>query len=202
MTTLMHHYARGVARAALGDFEAAEGELESLDAGCARLPESRLYFNDTARNIMALAREMLLGELAYHRGDHEAGFAHLREAVRRSDGLAYSEPWPWMHPPRHALGALLLERGRVEEAEALYRTDLGLDDEGRRCLQNRGNVWALHGYHEGLRRLGRRREAAALAPALAAALARSDTPIASSCCCRKQVTRDADEVPFAGSEQA
>ena len=186
VTTLMHHYARGVAHAALGDFEAAERELESMDAGCDRLPETRLYFNDTARNIMALAREMLCGELAYHRGDHEAGFAHLRDAVRRSDGLAYSEPWPWMHPPRHALGALLLEQGRVEEAEALYRTDLGLDGEGRRCLQNRGNVWGLHGYHECLRRLGRDREAEALAPALAAALARSDTPVTSSCHCRKQ----------------
>ena len=158
-----------------------------MDARCAHLPETRLYFNDTAGNIMALAREMLCGELAYHRGDHETGFAHLREAVRRSDGLAYSEPWPWMHPPRHALGALLLEQGRVEEAEALYRTDLGLDDEGRRCLQNRGNVWGLHGYHECLRRLGRDREAEAFAPALAAALARSDTPISASCCCRKQV---------------
>ena len=192
MTTLMHHYARGVACAALGDFEAAERELERMDAGCVRLPETRLYFNDTARNVMALAREMLCGELAYHQGDHEAGFAHLREAVRRSDRLAYSEPWPWMHPPRHALGALLLEQGRVEEAEALYRADLGLDDEGKRCLQNRGNVWGLHGYHECLRRLGRDREAEALAPALAAALARSDTPITSSCCCRKRMAEGSD----------
>jgi len=195
VTTLMHHYARGVAHAALGDFEAAERELQSMDTGRARLPETRLYFNDTARNIMALAREMLCGELAYHRGDHEAGFAHLREAVRRSDGLAYSEPWPWMHPPRHALGALLLERGRVEEAEALYRVDLGLDDEGRRCLQNRGNVWGLHGYHECLRRLGRDREAEALAPGLAAALARSDTPITSSCCCRKRMAGEPIAAP-------
>jgi hypothetical protein len=29
---------------------------------------------------------------------------------------------------RHALGALLLEQGRVQEAEAVYRPDLGLDD--------------------------------------------------------------------------
>ena len=30
-------------------------------------------------------------------------------------------------PPRHALGALLLEQGHVEEAAAVYRADLGLD---------------------------------------------------------------------------
>ena len=202
VTTLMRHYARGVAYAALGDFEAAERERERMDEGCADLPGTRLYFNDTALNVMALAREMLSGEVAYHRGDHESGFAHLRKAVRLSDGLAYSEPWPWMHPPRHALGALLLEQGQVEEAEAMYRVDLGLDDAGRRCLQNRDNVWSLHGYHECLRRQGRDREAEALEPALAAALARSDTPITSSCRCRKRMAGDAEEALIAGSEQA
>ena len=186
VTTLMHHYARGVAHAALGKFEAAEQAIENLDAGTATLPETRLYFNNAVRDIMAIARAMLCGELAYHRGERESGFAHLREAVRRSDQLAYSEPWPWMHPPRHALGALLLEDGQLEEAETTYRKDLGLDDEGRRCLQNRGNVWALHGYHECLRRLGRHQEAEELAPQLTAALAHSDTRIDSSCHCRKR----------------
>ena len=184
VTTLMHHYARGVAHAALGEFEAAERELASLEAGTAELPETRLHFNNEARDIMAIARAMLCGEMAYHRGDRESGFAHLREAVQRSDQLAYSEPWPWMHPPRHALGALLLEDGQLEEAETIYRNDLGLDGEGRRCLQNRGNVWALHGYHECLQRLGRHREATEIAPQLTAALARSDIRIESSCHCR------------------
>jgi hypothetical protein len=31
-----------------------------------------------------------------------------------------------MQPTRHALGALLLEQGRLEQAEAVYRADLGL----------------------------------------------------------------------------
>ena len=31
-----------------------------------------------------------------------------------------------MQPVRRALGALLLEQGRVEEAESVYREDLGL----------------------------------------------------------------------------
>ena len=184
VTTLMHHYARGVAHAALGEFGAAERELASLEAGTAELPETRLYFNNAVRDIMAIARAMLCGEMAYHRGERESGFAHLREAVQRSDRLAYSEPWPWMHPPRHALGALLLEDGQLDEAETVYRKDLGLDGEGRRCLQNRENVWALHGYHECLQRLGLRREAAEIAPLLGAALARSDTRIESSCHCR------------------
>ena len=185
-TTLMAVYAKGVAHAALGEFEAADRERSRFDAGCAALPEERIYANDTARNVMAVAREMLYGEMAYHRDDHEAGFGHLREAVRLNDRLRYSEPWSWMHPPRHALGALLLEQGQVEEAERVYRADLGLDDTVRRCLQNRDNVWSLHGYHECLQRMGRDREAAAVAPSLAAALARSDVEIAASCHCRMQ----------------
>ncbi len=186
ITTLMAHYAKGVAQAALGNFEAADRERSRFDAGCAALPEDRIYANDTALNVMPVAREMLYGEMAYHQGDHEAGFANLREAVRLNDRLRYSEPWPWMHPPRHALGALLLEQGRVEEAEQVYRADLGRDDTVRRCLQNRENVWSLHGYHECLQRLGRDRQAATLAPTLAEALARSDVEIASSCHCRMQ----------------
>ena len=100
-----------------------------------------------------------------------------------------------MHPPRPALGALLLEQGQLDEAERVYRADLGLDDTVRRCLQNRNNVWSLHGYHECLQRTGRDREAAALAPSLAAALARSDVEIASSCHCRKQGADGMEDTP-------
>jgi hypothetical protein len=40
------------------------------------------------------------------------------------DALPYDEPWGWMMPVRHALGALLLEAGRVDEAIQVYTTDL------------------------------------------------------------------------------
>ena len=56
-----------------------------------------------------------------------------------------------MHPPRHALGALLLEQGHYEEAEAVYRADLGLNNTVPRCAQHRNNVWALHGIVECLK---------------------------------------------------
>ena len=110
----MVHYAKGVAHAALGNFEAADRERSRFDAGCAALPEDRIYANDTARNVMAVAREMLYGEIAYHRGHHEAGFAHLREAVRLNDRLRYSEPWPWMHPPPPRLGRPIAGAGTTE----------------------------------------------------------------------------------------
>ena len=56
---------------------------------------------------------LLDGELAYHQGRHEEAYAHLRQAVELDDNLSYTEPWAWMHPPRHALAALLLDQGHV-----------------------------------------------------------------------------------------
>ena len=46
--------------------------------------------------------------------------AHLRRAVELEDGLLYDEPWGWMQPTRHALGALLMDAGQFAEAEAVY----------------------------------------------------------------------------------
>jgi hypothetical protein len=44
--------------------------------------------------------------------------------VALDGALSYEEPWSWMQPPRHALRALLLEQGEVEEAAAVYTADL------------------------------------------------------------------------------
>ena len=94
----------------------------------ARVPDSRYLFNNTCQDILAVAGAMLDGELEYRRGNFDAAFEHLRRAIALDDALPYDEPWGWMQPTRHAYGALLLEQGRVEEAEAVYRADLGLDD--------------------------------------------------------------------------
>ena len=107
---------------------------------------------------------------------------------RLDDALNYSEPWPWMHPPRHALGALLIEQGHYHEAEAVYRADLGLTEVVPRCAQHRSNVWALHGLFECLTKRGETEECAGLQIQLDRAMAAADTPIMSSCCCRKHTT--------------
>ncbi|HUG16096.1 MAG TPA: hypothetical protein VMM78_13890, partial [Thermomicrobiales bacterium] len=107
-----------------------------------------------------------------------------RRSIELDDGLPYDEPWGWMQPTRHAYGALLLEQGRVEEAEAVYRADLGLDDSLARAFQHPDNVWSLHGYHECLTRLGKHDAARMTRGRLDFALARADVRIESSCFCR------------------
>lgn len=184
VTTAMTHYARGVALAVLGRVEEAETERALFAGAVARVPESRTLFNNTCADILRIAAEMLAGELAYRKGDTETAFAHLRRSVELDDGLPYDEPWGWMQPTRHALGALLLEQGAVEEAAAVYRADLGLDGTLARALQHPGNVWSLHGYHECLVRLGRSDEAAIIEQQLRLAAAVADVPITASCFCR------------------
>jgi tetratricopeptide (TPR) repeat protein len=184
VTTAMFHYAKGIAQAALGDADAAEMEVGLFETAVSKIPDTRRFFNNSAFDVLAVGRQMMLGEVAYHKGAYEKAFTHLREAVNLDDKLAYTEPWAWMHPPRHALGALLLAQGHVEEAEAIYRADLGLDNTLNRPSQHPNNVWSLHGYVECLQQLGKHDAAAALQLNLSLALARADVQIDASCCCR------------------
>ena len=55
---------------------------------------------------------MLDGELEYRKGNYDIAFAHLQKAIELEDALPYDEPWGWIQPVRHALGALALEQGR------------------------------------------------------------------------------------------
>ena len=186
-TTAMMRYARTVARSALGDIAGAEAERDAFMAARAQVPESRKLFHNTCLDILAVAEQMLLGELEYRKGNVESAFGHLRRSVELDDNMLYDEPWAWMQPTRHALGALLVEQGRFGEAEAVYRADLGLDGTLRRCCQHPDNVWSLHGLHECLLRRGAGAEAAFVAQRLAIAAARADVPIRASCFCRLPV---------------
>ena len=184
VTTAMMRYTRAVAFASLNNVEAAEAERAAFLAARDRVPESRMLFNNTCLDILAVAEAMMTGEVEYRKGDHDAAFAHLRRAVELDDNLPYDEPWGWMQPTRHALGALLMEQGKLDEAEAIYRADLGLDGTLRRACQHPENVWSLHGLHECLTRRGETVEAAHIKQRLDLAVARADVPIKASCFCR------------------
>ncbi|WP_111721048.1 tetratricopeptide repeat protein [Homoserinimonas sp. OAct 916] len=184
VTTAMLHYGKSVACSATGRIAEAEEQKQLFDSALGRVPASRTLFNNTCLDILKVAEEMLDGELEYRKANYDSAFAHLRRSVELYDSLPYDEPWGWMQPARHALGALLLEQGHTEEAEAVYRADLGLDDTLARANQHPNNVWSLHGYHECLERLGKTAEADALAPQLEKAVSRADVPVKSSCACR------------------
>ena len=95
-----------------------------------------------------------------------------------------------MQPVRHAYAALKLEQGAVEEALDVYGADLGFNASLPRAHQHPNNVWALHGYHECLVKLGREAEAALVKPQLRLALAIAEVDIKSSCFCRIESLED------------
>lgn len=185
-TTCAMRQARAIALANLGRHEEALAEREEAIAARARLPDDWMVFNNTALDVLEVGEAMMEGEIAFKAGGIEEGLGHLRRSVELDDDLLYDEPWGWMQPSRHALGALLMEAGRFEEAEAVYRADLGLDGTLARPCQHPGNVWSLHGLHECLVRRGEMTEARHIRLQLDRAAARATVPIHASCYCRRK----------------
>lgn len=149
------HYARGMALTRLGRVEEASQELDRLAEIAANpiLETVTVFDINTTAALLAIAKELLAGELALARGESEIGVAHLEAAVELEDGLYYDEPPPWHAPIRHYLGATLIEQGRHAEAEGVYLEDLEEFPE---------NGWALFGLRESLLAQGRDDEASAV----------------------------------------
>ncbi|HXK21816.1 MAG TPA: tetratricopeptide repeat protein [Myxococcota bacterium] len=166
-------WARGVAHVRQIELDEAAKDLAALqtlaaDPGLRKVTIFDLY--DTS-GLVAVAREHLAGELAFARGERDAGVAHVRQAVALEDRLPYDEPPPWPLPMRHVLGAMLLEMGRPAEAEVVYRADLEIYPE---------NGWALRGLSRALAEQGRPADAAAAESRFQRAWAKGDFELDSS----------------------
>ena len=175
------HYARGVAYAVLGNQKAADAEREKFRSALKnenlanRFLHNNIMHDPTNRHgILDVAEAVLDGEVEYHKGNKKKAFECLRLAVQRDTSLEYDEPWGWMTPARHALGALLLEAGELEEAEKVYREDLE---------QYKANIWSLMGLHQVLTKQNRAKEAAEVEAFFTKAGVHSEIKIGASCFC-------------------
>jgi tetratricopeptide (TPR) repeat protein len=174
----LRHHARGVARAARGEAAEARHEQRAFLAARAQVPPEAFFGNNTAADLLGVAEELLGGEILLREGRTEAGLAALRQAVRREDRLRYDEPPDWILPVRHALGAALLQHGRLAEAEQVYRDDLA---------RLPGNGWSLFGLGRALRLQGRDAEAAEVEARFREAWREADLELRSSCLCQPGV---------------
>jgi tetratricopeptide (TPR) repeat protein len=166
------HYGRGLALVATGRTDAAEAESARLrELMSDESMKQPLFSPNTAGAALAPAPEMLAGEIAAARGDFERAIAHLERSVRLEDSLVYTEPSEFHFPPRHALGAVLLEAGRPMEAETVYWEDL---------RRNQDNGWALYGLLQALRAQGKTENAKLVEARLAKAWARADVTLTAS----------------------
>jgi tetratricopeptide (TPR) repeat protein len=160
------HYARGLSFLAKGQLFDAEKELVEVRrvAGDKAL-EFPLFSPNNAAQIFAVAPAVLAGELHAARKEYDAALADLERAVRLEDSLVYTEPSEWHYPPRHALGAVLLEAGRAREAETVYWEDL---------KRNPENGWALFGLAQALQAQGKNPQADLIRKRFEKAWARAD----------------------------
>lgn len=172
--TAFWRYGRVVALAALGRVPEAAAEFDSLKRIADEVPESRLMGNNSVRTILQVGLRMAEGELEYRKKNYTKAFALLRQAVQFDDSLRYDEPWGWMMPVRHSLGALFVEQGKFKEAEEVYRKDLELHP---------NNGWSLKGLASCLHRSGQHEEAATTEEKFRTAWARSDIVLKASCFC-------------------
>jgi len=154
-------YLDGLWAFALGSALANTGDIEAAEAQLARLREiTSAADGDAPRagptpvsSILELASLNLEGEILQAQGDLDRAIAAFERGVALEDENQYTEPPDWAQPTRHYLGAALVEAGRYEEAEAVYRRDL---------RWNQNNGWALFGLQLALAGQGQRAESEAV----------------------------------------
>lgn len=142
LSRALWRFTRGVAYTALNRLDQAREEQSAFRNAAAKVPEGWTFGNNSAADLLAIASNVLDGELAAKEVRFDDAVKFLEEAVRIQDRLRYDEPPDWVQPVRHTLGAVLLRAGRYAEAEAVYREDL---------RQYPENGWSLYGLGRALR---------------------------------------------------
>jgi hypothetical protein len=207
-TTATLHYAQALSHANTDSLTEALESQASFAASLRRVPASRTLFNNKCTDILAVADAMLHAEIVFRTGDISESFAFFDRAVTLCDSLPYDEPWGWMQPPRHAYGALMLERADdllargpsdadrreverlVRAAAELYESDLGLNGKLPRVQRHPKNIWALRGLVEcldrceGLEDGAGRERSEKVREMLRRAELGADVEVKASCACR------------------
>ncbi len=141
------HYVRATALARKGDIEGAKAERSAL---VPLRDSTKVHFLDSidypASQLLKIADQLVLGEIAAAQKDFGAAVSHFQTAVSIQDELPYMEPPFWYYPTRQSLGKALLSAGKAAQAEAVYRRDL--QDYPR-------NGWSLFGLIQSLKAQGK-----------------------------------------------
>jgi tetratricopeptide (TPR) repeat protein len=166
-------YARGMAYARKGQLAEAEKELALLTTIVAdpALDAQVTFSANTGKAILRIAPLVVEAEIAAKKRDWDRALLLLERAVRYEDGLVYQEPADWHSPVRQTLGAVLLEAGRPDEAEAVYWEDL---------KKNVENGWSLSGLAQALRTQGKNDDAAAIEARFRKAWTEADVTLVAS----------------------
>jgi tetratricopeptide (TPR) repeat protein len=131
------HYARGIALARSGAFDAARDEVEAIATIIETADLSGLEAQYLpAKTVLGIARLVVEARIEQARGNWEAAIGHLEAAIALEAEIAYMEPPYWYYPVRQTLGAVLLQAGDADGAGEAFAAALE---------QTPNNGWALWG---------------------------------------------------------
>ena len=167
----LFEFTQGYAHLRSGEADMAAVYLGRIKEAAATLPESTQIRGSTASELLSIVGGILEGEILRGEGRLEEAIDVFEAAVEINDQLAYAEPEALNFSARHWLGAALLEAGRAEEAEEVYRAEL---------VQHPHNGWSIYGLGQALRAQGRDTEADEAREWFREAWSNTDTLIRSS----------------------
>jgi tetratricopeptide (TPR) repeat protein len=114
-------YARGIAYVAQRNFDAAAAEANAIAALAREADFSLLKASGVpGQEVMTLAQAVIQGRIAQTQGNFTAALEQFQEAAAIQDRLPYMEPPYWYYPVRQTLAAVLLQAGRLPEAEEQF----------------------------------------------------------------------------------
>ena len=137
------HYARARAHITLRNFDAAMAEANAI-AALEQTQDIRILQNSgiPAESVLKLARASIEARIAQARGNLIAAIALFGAAASLQDALPYMEPPYWYYPVRQSLAAVLMQAGRLAEAEDQFSLAL------RRAPNNGWSYYGLAELHK------------------------------------------------------
>ena len=134
ITTVIWHFARGMAYAATGKVKEAERERKLFIAAEKTIPADAAWDLNSGGNVLKIAELVLDARIALAKGNKKSSIELLRKAVDAEDALNYAEPPGWYIPVRESLGGVLMLNGDYAEAEKVFRADLHKNPRSGRSL--------------------------------------------------------------------
>ena len=120
--------------------------------------------------LLALAAHALDGEIKLAEGNLAGAIVAFEKGVALEDTNNYTEPPDWPQSMRLYLGNALLEAGRFEEAEAVFRKDLSW---------HQNNGWSLFGLMKALEAQNKKNEAKVIQNQWTSVWSRADVQLTS-----------------------
>jgi tetratricopeptide (TPR) repeat protein len=138
-SSLVYHFARGMAFSHKQNFDAAAAELDALRLF---MKDSSLYMPfvpfSPAIEGAKVAEQLLLGSIHEQRGLFDGAIRHYRAADSIEVNMVYNEPRDWLLNPKQFLGNAYLQKNDLANAEKTFTSDL---------LYNRDNLFSLQGLY-------------------------------------------------------